>query len=200
MAGIGTILSIVGTVVSAAGTLAAGRQAQAQAEYQARAFEQQGKIQQQGLEYEARQLELAGKEEQAASQREADDQKREKNLALSRLQTQASASGFTATDPTSLAIADEIARYGTFKQQIAAYGGKARRANLEDQAAGARYEGEAAIAGANASAAGARLSGRSARQQSLFSAFGTLAGGLSKGLSRYNQPFASTSTSSYRYG
>ena len=200
MAGIGAILSLVGTAVSAAGTLAAGRQAQAQAEYQARAYEQQGKIQQQALEFQAKQYELAGKEEQAAAQQEAEAHRREKRLALSRLQTQAAASGFTATDPTSLAIADEIERYGTYKQQLANYGGEARRANLEDEAAARRYEGEAARSGAQISATASRLEGRSARQNATFSAIGTLAGGIGQGLSRYYQPFSSSAAPSYRYG
>jgi hypothetical protein len=160
---IGTIASVAGTAVTAAGTIAAGQNKDTMAKY------------------EAQQLEAKGKEEQAASQREAAEYQRRKQLALSKLQTNSAAGGFTATDPTALALGDEIAKYGTTQEQMAAYGGASRRAGLEDQAAGSRLEG------------------RAAKQGAMYSAAGTILGGITSMADRYN-PKRYASSSSYRYG
>jgi hypothetical protein len=148
MAELAAIASVVsalaggaGALVSAQGTIAAGKAAQASANY------------------EAQQLEIKAKEEQAAAQRDAQEFARRKDLALSELQSKSAGSGFTATDPTSLAIADEIAKYGTMQEQMAMYGGESRRTGIEAQATGRRMEGKAAMAGARSSALGTILGG-----------------------------------------
>ena len=41
---------------------------------------------------------------------------RQKNLALSRLQAVGASSGFSATDPSNLALANEISKYGTYRK------------------------------------------------------------------------------------
>lgn len=138
---IAAVATIAGSVVSASGTLAAGKAAQ------------------QSANYEAQQLDVEAKNKQAEAQIEAGEYKRKKDLALSNLQANAAASGFSATDPTSLALADEIARYGTFQEQLAQYGGTSTRAGLEAQAEGRRVSGKAARAGASYSAAGTILGG-----------------------------------------
>lgn len=122
---ISTLATLGGTVMGAAGTIAAGKDAKRQAEY------------------EAAQLDIKAKEEQAASQREAEQYRRKKELALSSITNKAAGSGFTATDPTALAIADEVAQYGTVQEQMAMYGGTSRRAGLEAQAEASRMEGAA---------------------------------------------------------
>jgi hypothetical protein len=147
---------MLGSVVQAQGTLAAGKAAQ------------------QSANYEAAQLEIKAKEEQAASQRDAEEHGREKDLALSRLQTNAAASGFSATDPTALAVADEIARYGTYKEQMTMYGGESRRTGIDAQAVGRRMEGRAAMAGAKSSAVG------------------TILGGISSMAGKYASPYGKT--------
>lgn len=158
------LATIAGAGVTAAGTLAAGKSAQ------------------QAAEYEAAQLDIKAKEEQAAAQRDAEEYRRRKQFALSKLQTNAAASGFTATDPTALALADEIEQYGTYQQQMAQYGGTSRKAGLEAQAIGRRMEGRAARRGASYGAAGTILSGISS-------------------LARYNKPFQENSEkTSLRYG
>lgn len=141
MAGIGMIMGLVGSVVSAAGTLAAG------------------KAQQQQAEYEAAQLDIKAKEEQAAAQQEAQQLRERKERAQSTLTARSAASGFSATDPTALALADEITRYGTLQEQMAQYGGKSRRRGYEAQAEGSRLSGRAAKAGARYSAMGTILGG-----------------------------------------
>lgn len=138
---VSTVAGMAGSYIQAQGTLAAGKAAQ------------------QAAEFEAKQLDIKAKEEQAAAQREMFDQRREKELALSKLQSNAAASGFSATDPTSLALADEIEKYGTVKEQLAMYGGTSRRAGIEAQAASRRMEGEAAKIGSKYSAAGTILGG-----------------------------------------
>jgi hypothetical protein len=152
MAAISAVVGLVGSLVSAAGTMAAGR------------------AQQEAEEYKAKQLEIKGKEERAAAQREGQEYERKTELALSTLQARGSTSGFTATDPTSLAIADEIAKYGTYQQQMTMYGGESRQAGLEAQAEAARMEGRAARTGARYAALGTIIGG-------VGGAFKTMAGG-----------------------
>lgn len=158
-----TAASLIGTGVQAVGTLAAGRAKQNAAYSQAAQLEQKGKY------------------EQAEAQVEGEQYKRNKKLALSKLQTQSAASGFSATDPTSLALADEITRYGTYQQQLAQYGGLRQRSSREAQAAASRRWGRAAMRGAR------------------YNAGATILGGISSIASRYNQPLELPSQGSYRY-
>jgi hypothetical protein len=141
MAAISAVFGVIGSIVSAAGTMAAGR------------------AQQEAKEYEALQLEIKGKEERAAAQREGQEHERKADLAQSTLQARSSTSGFSATDPTSLALADEIAKYGTYQQQMAQYGGESRQEGLKGQAEAARMEGRAARKGAQMAAMGTIIGG-----------------------------------------
>lgn len=159
---IGLIAGLAGSAVTAAGTLAAGEQKQAT------------------LDYEAKQLKAKSLEEQAVGQQEASEYKRKKGLALSSLQAKSAASGFSATDPTSLALADEMAKYGTLQEQLAMYGGTSRRAGLEAEAEGRRMEGRAARTGA------------------VYSALGTILGGVSSFASKYGDTLKKP-ISGYRY-
>jgi len=143
MAGLSAIVSLVGTAVSAIGTIAAGR------------------AEKQAADHRAAQLDVQAKSERASAQQEALEIARKKRLGLSRIQARAAASGFGATDPTVLDLTGEAAKYGTYRQQIARYGGEAQAADL------------------NASAEGARLRGRSAVQNAGFRAAGTILGGVS---------------------
>jgi hypothetical protein len=165
-----TIAGVVAPVATIAGTA-----------YQAAGIKAQGRAAQQSAEFEAKQLEAAAKEQQAKGQREAAELRRRKQLALSELQSKSAAGGFTATDPASLAIADEIARYGTYQEQVAQYGGTSARQDLELKAAGRRAEGRAALQG------------------SKYSAQGTILGGLSDFATKFRKP-ASNTANSYRYG
>jgi len=150
-----------GALVQASGTIAAGKTAQ------------------QSANYEAAQLNIKAKEEQASAQRDAQELGRRRDLALSEGQNKAAASGFSATDPTALAIADEIAKYGTMQEQMAMYGGESRRTGIDAQAVGRRAEGAAARRGAS------------------YSAMGTILGGISSMASKYNPASASTGGGGY---
>lgn len=157
--------TIAGTVVQAQGTLAAGR------------------AEKQAADYEAKQLDIEAKQRQAEAQLESEQYKRNKDRALSRLQAVSAASGFSATDPTALAKADEIARYGTYQEQLAGFGGKRQRAGLEAQAEGRRLTGRAAMQGAR------------------YKAAGTILGGISSIAGKYGKSYASSGGgSSLRYG
>lgn len=138
---IATVASLAGTAVAAQGTIAAG------------------KAPKQAADYEAAQLNIKGKEEMAAAQQEAEGYAHQKDQALSSLQAKSAASGFSATDPTSLAMADEIAKYGTLQEQMSMYGGESRKAGIDAQATARRMEGKAAMKGARLSAAGTIIGG-----------------------------------------
>jgi hypothetical protein len=120
--------------------------------------------------FEAAQLEERGQEEEAAAQREAEQLRRRRDLALSRLTARSAASGFSATDPTALNLGEDIARYGTYQENLATFGGRSRRAGLEAQADAARFSGDAA------------------RQASYWRAGGTILTGVGSLASKYNPP------------
>lgn len=163
MAELAAIATVVSGVMAASGTIAAGKATEAAAKQEALA------------------LEAKGKEEQAAAQREGEEFARKKELAQSTLQSRAAASGFSATDPTALAIADEIERYGTYQQQMAQYGGTAKRTGLEEEA---RFR---------------RLEGKAARKAANISAVGTIIGSVGSMASKYNPP-AGSGSGGGRYG
>ena len=165
MAELAAIATIAGSVVSAAGTIAAGNAAE------------------QSAQYEAAQLDIKAKEEQAQAQQEAKQLREQKERAQSTLTARAAASGFSATDPTALALLDELERYGTLQEQLSQYGGKSRRAGTEAQAEGVR------------------LTGKAQKTGSRYSAVGTILGGIGGGLSKYNPgTYGGSGGSSYRYG
>lgn len=141
MAELALIATVLGSAVTAAGTIAAGKDAKAQANWQA-------------LEYERQ-----GKSERASAQRQAEQEQHRKRLAESRLQTVAAASGFTATDPTALGILTGIEEEGTIRAQLAQYGGEDRAAGLQSQATLSRMAGSAAKRKANYTAIGTILGG-----------------------------------------
>ena len=176
MAALGTIAAlatIAGTVVTAAGTIASGNA-------QAKMAQQQGIDRQQAAEFEARQLDIRANEERAAGQVEAKQHRRNKNLALSRLQALSASSGFSATDPTSLAIAEEIETYGEYQAGLANYKGEATQRNLRERAGAARFSGASASRAGYAEASAARTG-------SYYSAGGTILGGISSAASTYNK-------------
>jgi hypothetical protein len=164
------VASIAGTAVAAQGTIAAG------------------KAQKQSAYYEAAQLENKGKEEMVAAQQEAEGYSHQKDLALSTLQAKSAASGFSATDPTTLAMADEIAKYGTLQEQMSMYGGESRKEGLNSQAKATRITGDAALKGARSSALGTILGGVSG----MATRFGSFASSLTP-------PAEETKNTKYNY-
>ncbi len=193
------IATIGGTAMSALGTIAAGKSAQQAGMMRQAEAIAKGKAAQQAAEFQAKQLDAKGKEEFAASQVEAEELRRRKALALSEVQTKAAAGGFSATDPSTLAIADEIARYGTIQQQMAQFGGASRREGLEGQARGERYSGAEALRAGTAEGAFAAWEGKAKRKASYYDAGATILGGISSLAGKYDTG-GSTRSTSYRYG
>jgi len=150
------------TAISAVGSIASGNAAAAL-----------GSAQQQLANYQAKQLEIRAQEEMALGQRAMKDERRKKELTLSTLQARAGSQGFSATDPTALALADEISKYGTLKEQTALYGGEAKAQNLKTAAAATRYSGQLAA-----------WEGDVKQDASYLTAAGTILGGVS-GMAKY---------------
>jgi hypothetical protein len=196
-AAIGAFLAQNAAAISAVTTLAAtGITAMGQsqaAEAQADAAEQQGRYAQQQANFEAKQLKAKALEEHAAAQQEASQYRRKKELALSKLQADAAGSNWSATDASTLALAGEIARYGTVQEQMAMYGGASRRAGYETQAKVTRFNG--------ASEASARFAEADAtRSGAKYQVAGTILGGATSLLDRFGDRARPKQSSAYRYG
>lgn len=179
------VLAAAGTAVSAAGTIASGQAADRMGQAQQHAMQVEGQNARTAAEYEAKQLDIHGKEEFATGQREAQQLGRQKRLALSSLQAKGAASGFSATDPSNLAIADEIEKYGSVQEGMALYGGSARERDTAAAASSRRFSGQSAYDAAYASGALAREQGRDRKHASYWSAAGTILGGASTMASRF---------------
>lgn len=172
------VATTVGTGLSAAGSIAAGEARAKQAENEANV-----------RRWQAKQMEVQGKEEQALAQRKGMEYDRQKRLALSKLQSRAAGSGFTATDPTTLDIAGDIEEYGTYQQQMAQYGGNVRRRDQEYGAAGSRYS---AMMSDNAAS--------DYRTSSYFDAAGTIASGAGSIFAKYAPVRAPSTLRSVNHG
>lgn len=92
-------------------------------------------------ELEGKQLDVAAGEELAAGQRDMFEFRRQTDDALSTSQARAAASGFTATDPTALKVAGDVANYGRLQERMALYSGQSRADALKRQAATTRLGG-----------------------------------------------------------
>jgi len=98
---------------------------------------------------EALQLEEKGKEELAASQRDANQKRREGALINSRQQALAAASGAGAgaDAPTIVKLMTDTAGQAEYNAQVDLYGGKSRKEGLYNAAANRRREGKASLLG-----------------------------------------------------
>ena len=98
---------------------------------------------------EAMQLEEKGKEELAASQRDANQKRREGALINSRQQALAAASGAGAGSdaPTIVKLMTDTAGQAEYNAQVDLYGGKSRKEGLFNAAANRRREGKASLLG-----------------------------------------------------
>jgi len=177
MAELALIATVASAAVSAVGTIAAGQ-----------AAKEQGLAQQQVANWEAKQMEVNATEEKAAGQQQMLQLRRQKNLALSSLQAKSSSDGFSATDPTALALADEISTYGTVQEQMALYGGASRESDLRMGATGRRVSG-----------AMAADVGRAKQTASYFDAGSTILGGIGSMGQKYGKT-AYKPTTTGRYG
>ena len=190
----GTIASGAATATAAQAQMAAGNYAEAIGNAERDRAIQEGEAARKTAEFQAKQYELQGREERAAAQQEAFQLRRNKLAALSRLQARSASSGFSATDPTTLSIADEIERYGTLQEQMAMFGGASRASSLTSAAEGARYSGQTAYDSARYGGEISAYTGRARKNLSRSAAAGTILGGISNVASRVSSlssPFSS---------
>jgi hypothetical protein len=108
-----------------------------------------GKAEQNNQNYLAKQEEAKAKEEMASSQREAQQNRTEGDLAMSRQQALAASSGggAGAEAPTIVKLMSDTAGQGTLNANTTLYGGMERAAGLRDSAKGRRAAGKASFLG-----------------------------------------------------
>jgi hypothetical protein len=204
-----------GTGISAIGTISGGSQQQQSANMQAGQLNEQAgltrwradRIREQAASL-AEGERAAGKQELAEAQVDASELKRRKDLAASALQARAGAGGFMATDPTSLAVADEIARYGTLQERRAVAGGLSARAGRYAKSRAIQTEGDMTAYMQDEDARRMdrqadmlRWEGKSAKKASWLKAATTILGAVSGIAGKYNQGGTTTqSKSQFRFG
>ena len=141
-----TAFQFVGGMQEASAQEAYGKQQAQIAEMQARnardVAERNALIMRDQAEYTAKQQEVQAGQETAKSQRDAMEERRRKNLALSRATAVAAASGAGALDPTSLDIQGDITEQGELNVLNALFAGNIAASDLRTQAGLTRYEGE----------------------------------------------------------
>jgi hypothetical protein len=179
------VASLAAAGTSAAGTIMGGSAEQQIARDEGRAKMQAAKAGNQMAKFEAGQLKMQGREELAASQQEMLQARRAKTLALSRLQSIAAGSGFTATDPTALDLASDIAGYGALQEGLELYGGLSRKEGLYDAAKARRFSGLSGLRVAGLETESLFSAGSSARTGSFLSGAGTILGGISTFADKY---------------
>jgi hypothetical protein len=134
-------LAVIGTLISAGGTILSGVAANNQAKSEALAMEAQGR------------------EEFAASQREAEQKKREGRIAMSRQQAVAAASGGGADDASIIKLMTRTAGESDFNARTVMYGGEQRKRGLFDSARNRRTSGQASLLGSVFAATGQAFKG-----------------------------------------
>ena len=133
-------LALASTVISAgvgaAGTLAAGNNAVAMGQYQAKEYEQQGET------------------ATATAQRAAEEERRKTGLVESTLQARAAGGGASATAPSTLNVAGDIARRGEYNALMDLSQGENQQSGLTNMGQAAQYSGKIAQIGDTYSALG----------------------------------------------
>ena len=120
--GLGNVLALGGTIVSTLGAI------------------QSGKAQNAAAEYQAQQLDAQGKTERAVSQREAQEERRQKELAISR----ARVVGAASAGGQDLALLGDIEEDGELRALSALWQGEEAAKGRKNQAAATRFEGKQA--------------------------------------------------------
>jgi hypothetical protein len=173
------IFSLVGSLVSAAGTIAAGSAQNSAAQAQA-----------QMSVYRAQQESQAAAISRATGQRKAEEESRKGELAQSQLQARAAADGGMATDPTVLALGEDIAGRAALGKRIEYFKGEEEAIGHLDQSTLYHMQADAQLA-----------QGRAAQKASMFSALGTIIGGAGSAYSAFTKtPAAPTYKNVYGYG
>jgi hypothetical protein len=140
------ILGLVGANNSADGTLLGGKMA-------AEGALQAGQAERDSLYYKAAGLRQNAQSERVGGQSDMFNVQRKTNDLQSTLRARAAASG-GATDPTVLALSDQIETQGTLDALTEMWKGEDRARGLVDQARGAEMSGDAALTGSQLRARG----------------------------------------------
>lgn len=116
----------------------------------AAAARQAGKDQEAENEYQAKQMEVQAGQERASSQRRAIEERRRTNIAESRAAAVVAGSGGDTLDPSVVKIMGDLESEGSYNVDVAKYEGEDKARNLETGASLQRYQGGIArAAGAN---------------------------------------------------
>lgn len=182
-----TTAAYITAAVAAAGavsSIAQGQQQKKIADAQAR----QTEINSQAT---AKQLEQRAGQERAAAQQKMIESGRTKNLALSRAQALAAASGGGSLDPSVINILGDLETEGRYNQDAALYEG-------ENNATGDEYQAKLTRAGGASDAAISRMQGSAAQKAGYMGAATTLMKGGVGLMDKYGSPFdAGTKASGY---
>lgn len=103
-------------------------------------------------------MKARGDEEQAIGQRRAMQARREKDLALSRIQAVAAASGGGADDSSITNLMQGVEQQGNYNSMLELYHGSTARSKTYASAAARRAEGRSALTGSIIGAAGGAAS------------------------------------------
>lgn len=170
-----TVLSTVGTIVSANSAATASKAEGASARNAA--------------EFQQAQYNQRAGQELASSQRQAIEERRKADLAISRARAIAAGSGGSATDPTVMKIYNDLASEGEYNALSALYEGDEAATGLRMQGAAARYEGESAYQAGQYKSSAYRRAG-------YLQGVGTALSGVSDFYTKYGNPLDSSSWSS----
>lgn len=158
-------ISAIGGIASVAGSAA-----------QAKAARKSGRLGQEQKEYEAKQYEKQAIQSVASSQREMLDERRKKELVISRAQALAAFGGGGVSDPTVQNIIADIDGEGAYREAVALYQGESEAAKLTEAANLSRREGAIIRKGGKDLARAHEIQGVVSAAQSVTSLYG-----------RYNQ-------------
>lgn len=145
-------LAVGGTLLSAYGQIQQGQAADAM-----------GKANQQSAEFSAKQMEINAGQERASAQRKMLEEGRKKNMALSRAQAVAAASGGGTLDPSIVDIMGDLEAEGEYNKRAALFEGEQRAQDLESGAMVQRYQGSMS-----------RMAGKAEKKSSYVAAAGSL--------------------------
>lgn len=148
LATIAAVASIVSTGVGVFSTLKANKLETQGATTAAQGAMVAAQANANAADFEARQLEANSVQERAVAQAKALEERRNMRLALSSLTARGAASGFSATDPSNLKLAADIASQGQYRAEAERFGGDYRASGLKTQGKSLRMSAAAGIIGA----------------------------------------------------
>ena len=171
------LVGVIGLVAGVAGSAA-----------QANAARKSGKRGQQAKEYEARQYETQAIQSVASAQRDMLNERKKKELVVSRAQALAAFGGGGVSDPTVQNIISDIDSEGAYREAVALYQGEEEARKLNEAASLARKEGVIIREGGNELAKAHAIQGVASAAQGISSLYGKYNQG------RYNSQQAGRTT------